>query len=92
MYTYFCPGTNWVIGGVMHIRPLFFTGIDQQTNMMHEMGRFYNSLGEDNTGTWHDVRKWDNILESLCSLYGYITKKYAKDGGASNGGNTATPH
>ena len=34
--------------------------------LLHEMGRFFLSLGESNTGTWKDVYIWDSFVESLC--------------------------
>ena len=79
LYTYFLTGTNWVIGSVMHISPNFFTSGDKAADMMHEMGRFYNGMGEDFTKTWNDVTLWDNVLRGLCDNYVFITNKYAKD-------------
>ncbi len=93
MYTNFLKGTNCRTGSVMHICPIFFdsTSRDWDATVMHEMGRFYNCMGEDFTKTWNDVVFWDNILRALCTNYDYITKRYAKDWGASDTGNIISP-
>ena len=56
---------NWVTSSVMYVGPDFFTHDTKVEDVVHELGRFYNSLGEESTGTWNDVKIWDNVIESL---------------------------
>ena len=58
---------NTKSGWVIHLTGLFFkVSEDQQVETIyHEMGRFYNSLGEEHTGTWNDVYEWNGIIASL---------------------------
>ena len=84
-YVNFLKGTNIVTGMSINICPSFFQPThDRQGTIMHEMGRYFNSLGEEATGTWHDVYVWDGILRGLCDNYDYIAQHYAKDWGAPN--------
>ena len=85
-YVNFVVGTNIVTGSSIHVCPSFMppgtTRSRRKAIMMHEMGRYYNSLGEEGTGTWADVKVWDDILSGLCDSYSYITTNYAMDWGA----------
>jgi len=73
----FMIGTNLVTGSCIMLCPSFFTvHSDRQRNIiLHEIGRFVNGLGEENTGTWKDVYVWDGLLQSLCRNFTAIMKK-----------------
>jgi RHS repeat-associated protein len=72
-YVNFFWGTNIVSGSVIHVCPLFFArNSDRQGVIIHEMGRFFLSLGEAGTGTWNDVYLWDAVVTSLCGNYDRI--------------------
>ena len=74
-YVIFLRSTNVVIGSVIHICPLFFAAKTNRFRaLVHELGRCYNSLGESNTDTWHDVYLWDDVLTALCNDYDLLKK------------------
>jgi RHS repeat-associated protein len=72
-YVIFLTFTNIVIGDGINLCPGWFTtrGADPGV-LLHEMGRYFNSMGESMTGTVHDVYPWDNKLRSLCTQYDEI--------------------
>ncbi len=82
--TYAGHDTNLVTGFV-HITPLYFASnpntdpvqqaAAQATTVLHELGRYYNSLGESLTGTKYDVYAWDNKIQFLNNHYTGITGK-----------------
>jgi hypothetical protein len=82
-YVNFLTGTNVVIGSVIHVCPLYFSAdVDEQNvAILHEFGRFYNGLGETNTGTWKDAYVWDNIVNSLCDNFNEIRELSSKNVG-----------
>jgi hypothetical protein len=83
-YTPFLAYTN-VVTGFVHLTPLYFANnpntdpvqqaAAQATTMLHELGRYYNSLGESLTGTKYDVYSWDNKIQFLNAHYTQITGK-----------------
>lgn len=64
--------TNIVTSSI-HVTPFFFSSkvlpAEQATSLQHELGRYYNSLGETGTGTWNDVHAWDNRIDFLNKHY-----------------------
>jgi hypothetical protein len=67
-YVNFLAFTNLVTSTGIHICPNFYTNIDADGRILHELGRLSNGLGETGTNTWKDVDVWDNNLAKLCSI------------------------
>lgn len=68
----FLVGTNTVTGYGVNLCPLWFSEGGSWSVVLHEMGRYYNSMGEEFTNTIYDAYRWDNLLGSLCKNYDHI--------------------
>jgi hypothetical protein len=71
-----------IVRSFIHVTPFFFsptvTPSDRAIALQHEFGRYYNSLGETNTGTWYDADVWDRRINYLVDEIYDVAKAAAK--------------
>ena len=63
-----------IVTSFIHLTPFFFTlqPPQQAHTLHHELGRYYNSMGEELTHTWNDVYGWDSRIRFLNDNYDYV--------------------